>query len=276
MNYDIYLGLVKQEKYREAIAYKNSCIPDVLYKYYWLDKEISDKTKEGNQLRLSTLARGQIYLSTLDQFNDPFEGKAFVFDDSNADRSGFTAEQYREFVARINSNSRICCFSNAEEKQQNMPMWAYYANNHRGFCVEYHLHPTQKKYIFPVSYDGIRVNGNVFMANLISGIVQMVKEGKDSSEMHGELSVYNQLAYLSLTCKHASWKHEHEYRALVPAIQGIYLDVEPHKIYVGMNCSENHEKQLTEIAQSFNGCEIYKMQAAKNGLDFKLVELQLT
>ena len=276
MNYDAYLDLVEQEKYKEAIAYKNSCIPDVLYKYSWLDEETSDKAKAANELRLSTLAKGQIYLSTPSQFNDPFEGKVFVFDGDDSDRGGFTAEQLQEFVDHINSHSRLCCFSNAEEKQQNMPMWAYYANNHRGFCVEYHLQPHQKNFIFPVSYDGSRVNGNRLMVNLISGIIQMVKEGKDSSEMPGDVSVHNQLAYLSLAYKHSSWKHEKEYRALVPAAKGIYFDLEPHKIYVGMNCSKEHEKRLTEIAQTFSGCKIYKMQHANNGLEFKLVELQLT
>ena len=276
MNYDAYLDLVEQEKYKEAIAYKNSCIPDVLYKYSWLDEETSDKAKAANELRLSTLAKGQIYLSTPSQFNDPFEGQVFVFDGDDSDRGGFTAEQLQEFVDHINSHSRICCFSNAEEKQQNMPMWAYYANNHRGFCVEYHLQPHQKNYIFPVSYDGSRVNGNRLMVNLISGIIQMVKEGKDSSEMPGEVSVHNQLAYLSLAYKHSSWKHEKEYRALVPAEKGKYFDLEPHRIYVGMNCSEDHEKRLTEIARSVSSCKIFKMQHANNGLEFKLVELQLT
>ena len=276
MNYDIYLDLIEQEKYREAIIYKNSCIPDVLYKYCWLDEETNDTAKEANELRLSTLAEGKIYLSTLDQFNDPFEGKAFVFDGDDEARSGFTAEQLQKFAYHINSHSRICCFSNADEKQQNMPMWAYYANNHRGFCVEYRLQFHQKNYIFPVAYDGKRLNGNALMVHLIAGIVQMAKEGKDSAQMPGELSVLNQLAFLSLAYKHASWKHEKEYRALVPATNGIYFEIEPHKIYVGMKCSADHEKRLAEIAQSFSGCEIYKMQNTNNGIEFKLIELQLT
>ena len=36
MNYDRYLDLIENEKYEEATAYKSSCIPDVLYKYFWL------------------------------------------------------------------------------------------------------------------------------------------------------------------------------------------------------------------------------------------------
>lgn len=275
MNYNTYLNLVKQERYTEAIAYKNLYIPDVLYKYCWLDEETTDKAKKDNDMRLSTLAEGKVYLSTQGQFNDPFEGKALVFDGEDSARSGFTVEQFQEFAGHIRANSRICCFSNADEKEQNMPMWAYYANNHRGFCVEFCLQPHQKNYIFPVSYDGNRSNGNALMVNLLSGIIKMVKEGKDSSQMPGEVSVHNQLAYLSLACKHASWKHEKEYRAMVPAGKGKYFDLKPHKIFVGLNCSEEHEKRLIEIARSFSGCEIYKMQQADSGLEFKLLELQL-
>ena len=275
MNFDFYLDLIEKEEYRKATAYKISCIPDTLYKYCWLDVETSDEAKANNELRLSTLANGQVYLSTTEQFNDPFEGKAFVFDDSDVAQGGFAAKEYQEFVNHINSHSRICCFSNADEKQQNMPMWAYYANNHRGFCVEYHLQPEHKQYIFPVSYDKSRVKGNAFIGNLILGISQMVKEGKDSSQMPGTLSVYNQLAYLSLTCKHSSWKHEKEYRALVPAANGIYWNIVPHKIYVGMNCSSEHERRLVAIAKHFDGCKVYKMLETDTRTNFDLIEVEI-
>lgn len=275
MNFDFYLELIEKEEYRKATAYKISCIPDTLYKYCWLDTETSDEAKTNNELRLSTLANGQVYLSTTEQFNDPFEGKAFVFDDSDVTQGGFAAKEYQEFVNHINSHSRICCFSNADEKQQNMPMWAYYANNHRGFCVEYHLQPEHKQYIFPVSYDKSRVKGNAFIGNLILGISQMVKDGKDSSQMPGTLSVYNQLAYLSLTCKHTSWKHEKEYRALVPAANGIYWDIVPYKIYIGMNCSPEHERRLVAIAKQFDGCKVYKMLETDTQTNFDLIEVEI-
>ena len=37
MDYDFYIDLIAADKLKEATEYKNSCIPDVLYKYYWLD-----------------------------------------------------------------------------------------------------------------------------------------------------------------------------------------------------------------------------------------------
>ena len=37
MDYNFYIDLIAADKLKEATEYKNSCIPDVLYKYYWLD-----------------------------------------------------------------------------------------------------------------------------------------------------------------------------------------------------------------------------------------------
>lgn len=270
MNFDKYLDLISQEKYIEATEYKSSCIPNTLYKYFPLD---DDATK--NELRLSTLKRGEIYLSTLEQFNDPFEGKAFVFEDDASAPKGLQKADCQSFIEQINSHARIFCFANPKEKHQNMPMWAYYANNHRGFCVEYKMTAQQKTFLYPVSYNPCRVVGNVFMGNLIMGIVEMVKDGKDSSQMSGEVSVYNHLAYLSLTCKHISWQHEQEVRALVPTQYGVYFPAIPSKIFVGMNCSTEHEEILLDIAHQFSGCQVFKMQEASEESGFYLKETQL-
>ena len=270
INYDTYLDLIEEEKYREATEYKSSCIPDVLYKYFWLDDD-----EEKNEMRLSTLERGEIYLSTLEQFNDPFEGHVFVFEDDESAPKGLRKENLEDFINQINSHARICCFANPSEKHQNMPMWAYYANNHRGFCVEYKISNRQKKFLYPVSYDPFRVNGNHFISNLIIGIIQMVKEGKDSSQMSGEMSVYNHLAYLSLTCKHRSWRHENEIRALVPTELGIYFPAIPNKIYMGMNCSDEHKKRFLEIVEKFPEFELYKLQGIPDDTNFNLREVRI-
>lgn len=270
MNYDKYLNLISEEKYEEATEYKASCIPNTLFKYYTLD----DNEKK-NDLRFSTLKRGEIYLSTLEQFNDPFEGKAFVFKDDTSAPKWLQKNDCQNFIDQINSNARICCFANPEEKHQNMPMWAYYANNHRGFCVEYDMNALQKKFLYPVSYDPQRVIGNAFMANLIMSIIEMIKDGKDSSQMPGDVSVYNHLAYLSLTCKHISWKHEKEVRALVPLQYGKFFPAVPSKIYIGMNCSLEHEQTLLNIGKNFVGCQVFKMQETTEESDFYLKEIQL-
>lgn len=267
MNYDKYIDLIEQERYGEAVRYKCSQIPNVLYKYCWLDGDA-----EKNELRLATLEAGQIYLATLEQFNDPFEGKAFIFDEDKLIEKGWKKEQFEDYIKEMNSKWRVCCFANPDEKQQNMPMWAYYANNHQGFCVEYNMSLEQKKYLYPVSYDEKRVSGNVILGNLLNGIMAMMKYAEDSSHMPGEISAFIHLALLSITCKHISWQHEKEVRALVPATFGIYFPAIPSKIFIGMNCSEQNTSRIVEIAKKFPECKVYKMKDALEGADFYLEE----
>ena len=57
--------------------------------------------------------------------------------------------------------------------------------------------------------------------------------------------------------KHKSWEHESEYRIICfrddfPAI--------PSKIYIGLNCSEEHRKALVEVGRSIDMCKVYQME----------------
>ena len=52
-------------------------------------------------MRLSTLERGQIYLSSLDQFNDPFEGKVFVFEEDELTAKGWSKELFEETILQV-------------------------------------------------------------------------------------------------------------------------------------------------------------------------------
>ena len=80
MDFDKYLNLIENGDEQGALRYRISCIPNVLYKYYPLYENNTDYNIAENEKRLSTLEKGKIYLSSLKQFNDPFEGKAFVFE----------------------------------------------------------------------------------------------------------------------------------------------------------------------------------------------------
>lgn len=72
------------------------------------------------------------------------------------------------------SNAGVGCFCNADEKEQNMPMWAYYANNHSGVCVEYMIDCKVKKFIYPVSYDDTRAPGNSIINCVISPCCKLI------------------------------------------------------------------------------------------------------
>lgn len=268
MDYNFYMNLISVDKLKEALNYRKSLIPDVLYKYYWLDDN-----EEKNERRLSTLAEGKVYMSSLDGFNDPFEGKAFVFDESELKSKGWKLQVFKDYIEKINSNVGIGCFCNVDEKEQNMPMWAYYANNHAGFCVEYLIDNEIKKFMYPVSYDETRAVGNSIIGNIINQTLNLIEEGKNEEDMSGELCALIHMAYLSLTSKHVSWKHEKEMRALVPCQYGKYLELIPKRIFIGTNCRNRHRERLIEIARTFQPyCEVFQMKDVENDLNHWLKE----
>lgn len=268
MDYDHYFKLIKQNKLKEATNYKSSFIPNILYRYYWLDEN-----EENNKKRFNTLEEGKVFLSNIKGFNDPFEGHAFIFDEKELIDNGWNPKMFYDFIDTVNSNAGICCFCNANDKEQNMPMCAYYANNHSGFCVEYTIDEKIKKFMYEVSYENKRVVGNYTVASIANKVSDFLEKGIIEEKDKGELNYFNHLAYLSLICKHKSWAHEKEIRALVPKIYGKYLEIKPSKIYIGMNCKGEHKEKLIIIAKKFQpGCEVYQMKGVENSTKHYLKE----
>lgn len=268
MDYDFYIDQIASGRLKIATEYKKMYIPDVLYKYYWLDDN-----DEKNEKKFKTLEEGKIYMSSLKEFNDPFEGRAFVLDKTELRNKKWDPKWFEDYIEQINSNVGIGCFCNTDEKEQNMPMWAYYSNNHSGFCAEYMTNDKVKKFMYPVSYDNTRALGNAIIGNIIDQTLNLIKEGRNENDMPDELNAQIHLAYLSLTSKHKSWKHEKEIRALLPRSYGKYLELQPRKIYIGLNCKKTHRTRIIEIAKSFQPCcEVFQMTNVANNLNHWLME----
>ena len=197
MDYSKYVELIQAGHYDEAVAFKNSFIPDVLYKYYCLDRryKLNDK-------KLQCLQDAKIFLSEFDAFNDPFEGKFLIFDEQKLREKGWDRSLIESYYMHMASMFRIGCLSDTSE--QNMPMWAYYANNHEGFCVEYHIDEKQKKYIFPVAYEKERLYANSIVTHVVNGFYEMLENKTPLDEIPEDLSVYQQLMFLSFATKHKS------------------------------------------------------------------------
>lgn len=250
MDYEKYIELYRQGKFSEAVAYKATQIPTRLVKYYSLNDD-----KNTNESKIQYLKEQRIFLSPFTGFNDPFEGKFFRFDKEKLDSCGWDRDMVITYYNSLAKSFKYTCLSDTDEN--NMPMWAYYANNHQGFCVEYLLCEMQKKYIFPVTYEPERVSANAITTNLLYEYMKMKEEGKDYTDTSADANVYLQMMILSLAAKHKSWKHEKEYRIIChrddfPAI--------PSKIYIGLNCKEEYRKLLTEVGKSIEVCKVYEME----------------
>lgn len=143
-----------------------------------------------------------------------------------------------------------------------MPMWAHYASNHKGMCVEYDFsqldaEETFSKKLFPVGYEENRYN----ITNLI----------KLSFQKEPDMRVY--LLYFLMQLKHKSWGYEKEWRILLTTENKesglVKSPVQPKAVYLGLNCND-FESISTTIKEAFN-CPIYKMVQSNS----KLYELEL-
>lgn len=82
---------------------------------------------------IESITKFRLFASLPDNLNDPFEGLIGV-------PSIEFKPHAEEIISRIKTRRCICCLSHSESKsfvEESIQMWAFYANNHKGFCVEF-------------------------------------------------------------------------------------------------------------------------------------------
>ena len=257
---------------KEAINYKNECVPKSLFKYVpLLDNRYLSYIKE-NKRRLSSLEDNKLWISNYKSFNDPFELKMLSIDKERINETNYNLKEIEKSFDIIRNTTFISCFS---KDLNSMPMWAHYANNHKGYCIKYSVIKPQS--IFPVMYEPDRVKSAVIPTNIINGI----NEGYANFEMPSIKTFKNLIyLYMSFLCKHNMWKYENEYRLLyinedLKSSKGNSIElseagIKIEAIYIGYDCDEIYRNELVRIGKSI-GCEVYKMNFDEYGEEFKLI-----
>ena len=88
------------------------------------------KFRSCNELNFEGLEKESIYFSPLNKLNDIFEGR-YDIDEKISD----------EFIGKL-SRRLVCCLAKGDESiiHNNHYMWTHYADEHKGFCIEYNAH----------------------------------------------------------------------------------------------------------------------------------------
>lgn len=100
------------------------------------------KFRTCNFQNLETLENYKIFACKLERFNDPFEGVVWEDNDADIVTQMSNAECKKELKMSINNRS-FYCISASEDTQfltENVQMWSHYADEHKGFCIEYNKH----------------------------------------------------------------------------------------------------------------------------------------
>lgn len=128
MKIDEYFQLLVEGKEQEAEEARISTIPDKLIKFIWLDES------EKDDLKFLTLKRDEMWIAHKDSLNDPYEYKGMLIDKEKFIEAGYPIKAIEKYqtIFDLNDYGVTCLSSNSIDY---LPMWAYYTNNHKGFCV---------------------------------------------------------------------------------------------------------------------------------------------
>lgn len=226
-------------------------MPEKIYKYYSLGD-----TPDKNELKMLTVLDNKIWASTYSCFNDPFECQYMFLRKEDLIEMGLPEESHKvwnDMMENLRGRITTICFT---QNPNNMPMWAHYANEHHGFCVEYKIQNTQN--LYPVIYANNRLKTRMFFIDLIYAFF--------NPEVSTEERVTLLKHFITLSAfKDKSWESENEIRAIfmntkeeLPSgskgklFSCTEIGVVPQKIYIGVKCSIENEKKLIGLAKELN------------------------
>lgn len=260
---NVYFKLLNQRKFDEALEYRAAFVPDYLYKFFSLYDVDSCKKdsffSEENEKRFNTLENNQLWFALPDTQNDPYEFKGMYFDRNSLRELGFSDDAL-SVVESLIYNIPFCCF--VENSSENLPMWAHYANNHKGYCVKYRVE--NKKCIRNVIYEPSRIPISKILATFIAYAQKYERDGENLPEVKFYSSVLQEMLFV----KHVSWANEKEYRIVYPdenINKGIRVDtstigLHAEEIICGFKCADEHVNRLSDIAKKLSikckKCEI--------------------
>ncbi|MBO5210647.1 MAG: DUF2971 domain-containing protein [Clostridia bacterium] len=246
-----YLSLLYDRKIKEAESYRKSMVPCKLLKFV----SLTDDVKMNNN-KFTTLKKEQAWFSSVEMLNDPYEFKFMFIDEDKLKQHGYTNEiicKFNEFFS--NNINQWSVLSLSAASIDCLPMWAYYTNNFRGFCIEYEVQRPDA--IFAIAYEPKRIPIASIFANFFNEFKKMIDHGEETNP---EVEFYSTILRCQLHSKHNSWKHENEFRILYPLIEKYGQNVnikdvglKTNRIIAGLNCATENKIILNEILNSL-GC----------------------
>jgi len=169
---------------------------------------------------------------------------------------------------------RVACFSNFgddEELTKNTTMWSHYADNHKGFCIQYSLNflDSPIKNVLKCGLYKVIYSAKISKASPR----ELIKLGFDGDN---ELKINSLLAktiYRALITKSRFWNYENEWRLIIGKHDFGILKGDSisfpfiNAIYLGCHIEDVVKRHIAEFAFA-NNISVY--QARKNSERFEL------
>lgn len=215
-----------QTSYRQA---HRAMIPDKLYRYRPIDAALLER-------ELAALDKAFLWSPHFREMNDPMEAFYELGDSTDAivDRflapSGKSTRDLYEMARKVVDNFCLVSFSTTPLA---LPMWAYYASNFAGLCLEFRTDELftgdfQTERLMPVTYADEAPPPIAFQRLATNGL---------QTELEACVSR-----------KRTEWRHEGEWRILTGAGGARhYLDDALTRIFLGPRMDDAHAERICEI-----------------------------
>ncbi|MGC6588068.1 DUF2971 domain-containing protein [Paenibacillus sp. Dod16] len=242
-------------------------IPKLLYKYY----SLADNDPF-NEVKFSTLLDKKIYISDLESFNDPFDGRAFFYRSEELLKYESLKSWNGKPIDDFASYVRLASFTKVGIN--NMPMWAHYSNNHRGYCVEYDTTLQENLYLkasmFPVQYVDKRIDITPIMDTIMSELERLKEKAlrEGTKRIHLDNMILPLIGIFYNCIKHPSWSYEEEIRYITSSTNDYYVNAIPSAIYIGEKCNNVNKSRLLDIANELR-IPAYQMGLSKYSLEYE-------
>ena len=207
--------------------------------------------------RFKTLENKELFLSPVVRYDDPFDSIGIFCNYQELSNSiNFSEDSTKvliQYLYKFRQDFLSVCFS---ENRNNLPLWAFNAQNYEGFAIEYNFHELGmankiNDILGPVIYEPSRIDTTNALKSFFSQINQISK---------GDMSSVNRntlILYYSNFVKHENWKFQDEWRILNH--NQIIPDVKPKAIYIGYKSSDYTRKRLQNISRKI-GCGCFQMR----------------
>lgn len=221
-----------------------------------------------------------LFLSPIGNMNDIFEGLSCEIDDTVIDR--------------IDDLKDIAFLKSFSENRNHLLMWAHYADNYSGMCVEYDFSKLSEEilyHLYPIYYSNVR------LANI--NLNRTIAEHMDLKRMNSDYCYPNECDYIRdimslFLTKSEAWAYEKEWRivATYPQIHNTAEDIDDEQcllyginnqiisvksciknVYLGPKMKKNIQEHIKEICRDkLNNVPVYSTRLSKNKyeLDFIL------
>lgn len=194
--------------------------------------------------------------------------------------------EVKEKISKLREvNIRVACFSDLNS--DNFPprnndfecmiqMWSHYADNHKGFCVEYDTSTINPNNMLPLKHPNYRDNENDYLKErtillTVAGLFPVIYTANrvniprtklqkikldDNNDLKHDSDI-DALLYKTFIVKSAKWSYEKEWRIIVDGDICDYFDNRmpfPYlkKIYLGCKMDSHNIDALIEIADELD------------------------